>query len=106
MSKLGGTQPVRNFTAFAVRQSSSLLADNQTACRLIKDLMKEAQLDVREDIMGNIFGRWEGAEKAAGAGLSGTLSHIEDSTKDLSCYVPVMPHTSRVPQTDVFSSHS
>ncbi len=29
--------------------------------------MQDAQLNVREDIMGNIFGRWEGLEKAAGS---------------------------------------
>ena len=29
--------------------------------------MTDAQLTIREDVMGNIFGRWEGVEKAAGA---------------------------------------
>ena len=32
----------------------------------IKGLMTEAGLTVREDIMGNIFGRWEGSDPKAG----------------------------------------
>ena len=32
----------------------------------IKGLMKEAGLVVREDIMGNTFGRWEGSDPKAG----------------------------------------
>ena len=33
----------------------------------IKGLMKEAGLTVREDVMGNTFGRWEGSDPSAGA---------------------------------------
>ena len=33
----------------------------------IKGLMKDAGLTVREDVMGNTFGRWEGSEPSAGA---------------------------------------
>ena len=36
----------------------------------IKGLMKEAGLAVREDIMGNTFGRWEGSDPKAGAILA------------------------------------
>ena len=32
----------------------------------IKGLMKEAGLTVREDIMGNTFGRWKGSDPTAG----------------------------------------
>ena len=34
--------------------------------RHVKGLMKKAGLSVREDVMGNIFGRWIGSEKGAG----------------------------------------
>ena len=32
----------------------------------IKGLMKEAGLTVREDVMGNTFGHWEGSDPKAG----------------------------------------
>lgn len=32
----------------------------------IKDLMRQAGLSVREDVMGNTFGRWEGSNSKAG----------------------------------------
>ena len=35
--------------------------------RYVKGLMTDAGLDVREDGMGNIFGRWHGTEPHAGA---------------------------------------
>lgn len=35
----------------------------------IKGLMKEAGLTVREDVMGNTFGRWEGSDSGAGLSL-------------------------------------
>lgn len=34
--------------------------------RHIKGLMQKAGLSVREDVMGNIFGRWEGSQPGAG----------------------------------------
>jgi hypothetical protein len=36
-------------------------------CRHIKGLMRRAGLAVREDAMGNIFGRWQGSQPGAGA---------------------------------------
>lgn len=39
----------------------------------IKGLMKEAGLTVREDIMGNTFGRWEGSDPTAG--IQSPLQH-------------------------------
>ena len=36
-------------------------------CRHIKGLMQEAGLAVREDVMGNIYGRWQGSDASAGA---------------------------------------
>jgi acetylornithine deacetylase/succinyl-diaminopimelate desuccinylase-like protein len=36
--------------------------------RYVKELMTAAGLTVREDPMGNIFGRWEGTDPNAGAG--------------------------------------
>ena len=36
------------------------------ARRYIKGLMEEAGLTVREDVMGNTFGRWEGSDPSAG----------------------------------------
>lgn len=35
-------------------------------CRYVKGLMAEAGLSVREDGMGNIFGRWHGSDPTAG----------------------------------------
>jgi ureidoglycolate amidohydrolase len=35
--------------------------------RYVKELMADAGLDVREDGMGNIFGRWHGTDPHAGA---------------------------------------
>ena len=35
--------------------------------RHIKGLMEEAGLRIREDVMGNIFGRWQGSNASAGA---------------------------------------
>lgn len=37
------------------------------ACRHIKGLMRRAGLTVREDAMGNIFGRWQGSRPGVGA---------------------------------------
>jgi ureidoglycolate amidohydrolase len=36
------------------------------ARRYIKGLMEAAGLAVREDVMGNTFGRWEGSDSSAG----------------------------------------
>ncbi|GAB2245376.1 hypothetical protein Droror1_Dr00000869 [Drosera rotundifolia] len=41
----------------------------------VKDLMKHAGLSVREDAVGNIFGRWDGIEQEVGAVATG--SHID-----------------------------
>ncbi|XP_042429397.1 ureidoglycolate hydrolase-like [Zingiber officinale] len=41
----------------------------------IKSLMKEAGLSVREDHVGNIFGRWNGSDSGVGAVATG--SHID-----------------------------
>jgi len=38
-----------------------------TFCRYIKELMSQAGLEIREDAMGNIFGRLEGTEAGEGA---------------------------------------
>ena len=35
-------------------------------CRYVKKLMTDAGLHIREDAMGNIYGRWEGSEPDAG----------------------------------------
>jgi acetylornithine deacetylase/succinyl-diaminopimelate desuccinylase-like protein len=41
--------------------------------RYIKELMKEAGLSIREDPMGNIFGRWVGEDPNAGGTLSASI---------------------------------
>jgi ureidoglycolate amidohydrolase len=41
-------------------------------CRYVKTLMSEAGLSVREDAIGNIFGRWEGSEASLPAVGSGS----------------------------------
>ncbi|ERN01402.1 probable ureidoglycolate hydrolase isoform X1 [Amborella trichopoda] len=46
-----------------------------SARRYIKDLMRHSGLSVREDAVGNIFGRWEGSEPEL-AGVA-TGSHID-----------------------------
>ncbi|KAL6753210.1 N-carbamyl-L-amino acid amidohydrolase [Haematococcus lacustris] len=38
----------------------------------VKELMQDSGLSVREDSVGNIFGRWEGSEAGAGAVLTGS----------------------------------
>ncbi|KAJ9533882.1 hypothetical protein QJQ45_026976 [Haematococcus lacustris] len=38
----------------------------------VKELMLDSGLSVREDSVGNIFGRWEGSEAGAGAVLTGS----------------------------------
>ncbi|CAL8460875.1 g406 [Coccomyxa elongata] len=40
----------------------------------IKDLMRQAGLSVREDVMGNTFGRWEGSDSKAGTVMTGSHS--------------------------------
>ncbi|XP_010932403.1 ureidoglycolate hydrolase [Elaeis guineensis] len=45
------------------------------ARRYIKNLMEQAGLSVREDAVGNIFGRWSGSEPALAAVATG--SHID-----------------------------
>ncbi|KAM7485233.1 hypothetical protein LguiA_001242 [Lonicera macranthoides] len=45
------------------------------ARRYVKNLMKHSGLSVREDAVGNIFGRWEGYEPELAAVLTG--SHID-----------------------------
>ncbi|CAN6343636.1 unnamed protein product [Urochloa humidicola] len=45
------------------------------ARRYIKGIMNQLGLAVREDAVGNIFGRWEGSE--AGLGAVGTGSHVD-----------------------------
>ena len=42
----------------------------------IKGLMKEAGLVVREDIMGNTFGRWEGSDPKAGETLACLITKL------------------------------
>ena len=42
----------------------------------IKGLMKEAGLVVREDIMGNTFGRWEGSDPKAGKILACLITKL------------------------------
>lgn len=37
---------------------------------VLKKWMREAGLSVREDVMGNTFGRWEGSDSTAGGPLS------------------------------------
>eukprot|EP00850_Spirogloea_muscicola_P003712 SM000015S01212 [mRNA] locus=s15:540275:544148:- [translate_table: standard] len=49
--------------------------EDVVARRYIKSLMEDAGLKVREDAVGNIFGRWEGADKTAPAISTG--SHID-----------------------------
>lgn len=39
-------------------------------CRYVKALMKEAGLAIREDPMGNIYGRMQGSNSATGVPLS------------------------------------
>lgn len=41
-------------------------------CRYVKSLMSEAGLSIREDAIGNIFGRWEGSEPSLPAVGSGS----------------------------------
>lgn len=38
----------------------------------VKGLMRDAGLTVREDAMGNIYGRWEGSDPSAGSVLTGS----------------------------------
>ena len=38
------------------------------ARKYIRGLMEDAGLTVREDVMGNTFGRWQGSDVTAGAG--------------------------------------
>ncbi len=58
-------------------------------CRYVKELMTAAGLAIREDPMGNIFGRWEGSDPGAGA----RLAH--------SAYFPspVLPHPAPIVAT-------
>ncbi|CAM6106835.1 unnamed protein product [Calypogeia fissa] len=52
-----------------------LYTENDVAARrYIRDAMQSAGLTVREDAIGNIFGRWEGTEQT---GVVGTGSHID-----------------------------
>ncbi len=37
--------------------------------RYVKELMTAAGLKIREDAMGNIFGRWEGSNSGAGRNI-------------------------------------
>jgi hypothetical protein len=43
--------------------------------RYIKGIMNQLGLSIREDAVGNIFGRWEGSE--AGLGAVATGSHVD-----------------------------
>lgn len=45
------------------------------ARRYIKGIMNQLGLSIREDAVGNIFGRWEGSE--AGLGAVATGSHVD-----------------------------
>ncbi|EFJ52855.1 hypothetical protein VOLCADRAFT_55680, partial [Volvox carteri f. nagariensis] len=50
-----------------------LFSPNDMLARgFVKDLMRENNLIVREDAMGNIFGRWEGSNQAGGVVLTGS----------------------------------
>ncbi|KXZ51996.1 hypothetical protein GPECTOR_10g1018 [Gonium pectorale] len=50
-----------------------LFSPNDMLARtFVKDLMRDANLIVREDKMGNIFGRWEGSNPSAGVVLTGS----------------------------------
>jgi ureidoglycolate amidohydrolase len=40
------------------------------SCRYMKALMKEAGLTIREDPMGNIYGRMQGSNSATGVPLT------------------------------------
>jgi len=42
------------------------------ARKFVKERMDEAGLKIREDPMGNIFGRWEGSDTSAGSVLTGS----------------------------------
>ena len=42
-------------------------------CSHIKGLMEEAGLAVREDVMGNIYGRWQGSDASAGGDPVGLI---------------------------------
>ncbi|GIL88575.1 hypothetical protein Vretimale_15306 [Volvox reticuliferus] len=46
--------------------------NDMLARRFVKDLMRENNLVVREDAMGNIFGRWEGSNPTGGVVLTGS----------------------------------
>ncbi|XP_002981561.2 probable ureidoglycolate hydrolase [Selaginella moellendorffii] len=50
-----------------------LYTDNDVAARsFIRELMESAQLTVREDAIGNIFGRWQGSEPSQAVVASGS----------------------------------
>ncbi|KAL4559077.1 hypothetical protein LXL04_031210 [Taraxacum kok-saghyz] len=62
---------LKNFTGMSL-----LVCDPITKCPwFIKNLMDQAGLSVREDAVGNIFGRWEGSEPSLPAVSTG--SHID-----------------------------
>ncbi|GFR43405.1 hypothetical protein Agub_g4485 [Astrephomene gubernaculifera] len=46
--------------------------NDMLARKFVKDLMREANLVIREDPMGNIFGRWEGSDPTAPVVLTGS----------------------------------
>lgn len=46
--------------------TAGLAAMTSAMNRRIKELMTDAGLSVREDAVGNTFGRWEGSQKGAG----------------------------------------
>ncbi|KAG2501988.1 hypothetical protein HYH03_000484 [Edaphochlamys debaryana] len=46
--------------------------NDMLARNFVKDLMREHHMTIREDAMGNIFGRWEGSDASAGSVLTGS----------------------------------
>lgn len=60
----------------------------------IKGLMEEAGLQVREDVMGNIFGRWDGSQPGTGEGAS-IMSCLEQPTSQAAARVALLSRAAR-----------
>ena len=66
------------------------------ACRHIKGLMRKAGLAIREDAMGNIFGRWQGFQPGAGAAHTRYSSWLRKNTpRSCISYQAVLPSHAR-----------
>ena len=58
-----GIQPRR---ASLLRKSTGMILVIFASGRFVKELMHKADMSIREDPMGNIWGRWAGSDNNAG----------------------------------------